>query len=57
MGLALFLVVLFLVVLAGSFILLDSDAVSPVTTTMESASLPIVMMKTQNGMLFNELSS
>ena len=47
--------VLFLVVLVGSFILLDSDAVSPVTTTMESASLPIVMMKTQNGMLFNEL--
>lgn len=47
--------VLFVAVLIISYIMLDSNAASPVITKMESASLPVVMMKTPAGTLFNEL--
>lgn len=49
------LAILFVAVMIISFVMLDSEAASPVTTTMKSATLPVIMMKTSSGTLYNEL--
>lgn len=46
---------LFVAALIVSYIVLDSDAAAPVITQMDAATLPVVMMKTPEGILFNEL--
>lgn len=45
------LAILFVAVMIISFVMLDSEAASPVTTTMKSATLPVIMMKTSSGTL------
>lgn len=46
---------IFVIALVVSYLWLDQEALVPSTTLMESATLPIVMMKTEEGALFNEL--
>lgn len=49
------LIILFFITAIITYITINLSDTSPVTTSMSEATLPVIMMRTENGTLFNEL--